>query len=79
MTPQQSKMARADLGLSIRQLAAAAGLSPNTILAFEGARPVSAETKAKLSAVFQANGFEFTSQPDGYGIFKRTGSWKPAI
>lgn len=79
MTPQQARMARTDLGLSIRQLAAQVALSPNTVLAFEGSRVVAKETAAKLHAFYQANSYEFTTQPDGYGIFKRTGSWKPQI
>jgi len=79
MTPQQARMARTDLGLSIRQLAAQAGLSPNTVLAFEGEKAVSEETRGKLHSFFQAHSYEFTTQPDGYGLFKRTGTWKPQI
>lgn len=60
MTPNQCKMARAGTGLGIRDLAAAAQVSTNTVTRFEsGKESVHPRTVAALRAALEAAGASF--------------------
>lgn len=60
----QCRMARAALGLSLRELAAAAGVSVNTLSRIEGAGNVTSRTLGKVQAVLAGQG----------ALFRRDGS-----
>lgn len=65
MTPEQCRMARAGLGLSIAELSEATGLRPSTISAFErGGSPLQRTVDA-LRAELEARGALFFGQGDG--------------
>ena len=59
MTPLQCRMARAALGLSIRDLAAAAGMHHPTISNFENGGDAYASTINKLQSVLEERGVLF--------------------
>lgn len=60
MTPLQARLARAALGLSLRDLGAATSLAPNTITRFElGKGGVHAANVARLQEVFEKKGVVF--------------------
>ena len=60
MTPLQARLARAALSLSLRDLAAASGLSRNTITRFElGHGTVHAANLSRLQDVFEQHGVVF--------------------
>ena len=60
ITPLQARLARAALNLSLRDLAEATGLSPNTINRFElGRGSVHAASHARLQDVFEQRGVVF--------------------
>ncbi len=56
MTPTQCKMARAATGLSIRELAEACSVSPNTVYRFENGKDSYASTSKKLQDALEATG-----------------------
>jgi len=60
-------MARAAIGLSVKKLAAAAKVSPETVLRFERGEKLRKRTIDSLRQVLEAAGLEFT---DG---------WKPGV
>jgi transcriptional regulator with XRE-family HTH domain len=53
-------MARAAIGLSARKLAAAAKVSPETVIRFERGEKLRKRTVDSLRQVFEAAGLEFT-------------------
>jgi transcriptional regulator with XRE-family HTH domain len=59
MQPVQCRMARAALGLGVRKLAAAAKVSPDTIVRFERGERLRERTVASLQQVLEAAGVEF--------------------
>ena len=61
MTPEQCKMARAGLGLGVRELADMAKVSTNTITRFEGGEPLKERTVDAMRAALEAAGVEFTN------------------
>jgi transcriptional regulator with XRE-family HTH domain len=54
-------MARAALGLGVRKLAAAAKMSPDTVVRFERGERLRERTIASLRQVLEAAGVEFTN------------------
>ncbi len=60
MLPVQCRMARAALGLGVRKLAAAAKVSPDTVVRFERGEKLRERTVASLQQVLEAAGVEFT-------------------
>jgi hypothetical protein len=59
--PVQCRMARAALGLGVRKLAAAAKMSPDTVVRFERGERLRERTIASLRQVLEAAGVEFTN------------------
>ena len=67
--PVQCRMARAGLGLSIRKLAIAAKVSPQTVVRFERGEAIRKRTIDSLRQVLEAAGVEFTNgRKPGVGI-----------
>jgi transcriptional regulator with XRE-family HTH domain len=58
--PVQCRMARAALGLSVKKLAAAARVAPQTIVRFERGEKIRPSTVVSLRQVLEAAGVEFT-------------------
>lgn len=56
MSPTQCKMARAATGLSIKELAEACSVSPNTVYRFENGKDSYASTSKKLQGALEATG-----------------------
>ncbi|WP_328587454.1 helix-turn-helix transcriptional regulator [Cereibacter azotoformans] len=65
MTPDQSRMARAAVRLGVRELAAAAGVSPDTIARFERGEELRASTVEAIRAALEAAGVEFIPENGG--------------
>ena len=63
MLPVQCKMARAALGLSEHELAAKAGVSPDTVSRLEKGETLHQRTGIAIREALEAAGVEFT--PDG--------------
>ncbi len=61
MLPVQSKMARAATGLGIRELASAAGVSPDTISRLERGETLAPRTLAAIRTALEAAGVTFTN------------------
>ncbi len=61
MTPEQCKMARAGLGLGVRELADTAKVSTNTITRFERGEPLKERTLDAIRAALESAGVEFTN------------------
>lgn len=59
LTRQQLKMARAALGWGVRDLAAKAGVTANTVSRFENGADAYGETLAKLQRALEAEGIVF--------------------
>lgn len=57
--PVQCRMARAAIGLSARKLAAAAKVSPETVIRFERGDKIRGRTVDSLREVLEAAGLEF--------------------
>ena len=60
MLPIQCRMARAGLDLGVRKLAAAAKVSPDTVVRFERGERIRKRTIDSLRQVLEAAGVEFT-------------------
>ena len=60
MLPVQCRMARAALGLSVKKLAVAARVAPQTIVRFERGEKIRPSTVTSLRQVLEAAGVEFT-------------------
>lgn len=75
MTAAQCRMARAALQMGVRDLAAAAKVSPNTIARLERGEALYARTIAAIRAALEAAGVEFIDQNGGGpGVRLRGGS-----
>ena len=70
MIAVQSKMARAATGLGIRDLASAAGVSPDTISRLERGETLAPRTLAAIRTALEAAGVEFTNG-DAPGVLLR--------
>jgi transcriptional regulator with XRE-family HTH domain len=69
MLPVQCKMARAATGLGVRKLAAAAGVSPDTIARFERGEPLKDRTVQAVQTAFEAAGVIFVEENgEGPGV-----------
>ena len=61
MTPEQCKMARAGLGLGVRELADLAKVSTNTITRLESGEQLKERTLDAIRAALESGGVEFTN------------------
>lgn len=61
MTPEQCKMARAGLGLGVRELAAMAKVSTNTVTRFERGERLGERTVDAIRQALEAAGVELTN------------------
>jgi transcriptional regulator with XRE-family HTH domain len=58
-------MARSALGLGVRELAAAADVSPETVVRFEGGETLRPRTIAAIQGALEAAGVEFIAENGG--------------
>lgn len=65
MSPMQCRMARAALGLGVRELAAAAKVSTDTVARFERGEDLKERTIEALQHTFEAAGIEFIDENGG--------------
>lgn len=65
MKSVQSKMARAALGLTVRQLAAKAGVSHDTIVRLEGGEELKPRTVDAIQRALEEAGVEFIAENGG--------------
>jgi transcriptional regulator with XRE-family HTH domain len=71
----QARMARAALKLGVREIAAAAKVSPNTVTRLEAGLPVNSSTVAAIRAALEAAGVEFIAENGGgAGVRLRKGA-----
>ncbi len=69
MTPEQSKMARAGLGMSVRDLAERAQVSTNTISRFEAGEELKPRTVEAIQRALEAAGVIFVEENgEGPGV-----------
>lgn len=61
LTPEACRAARGLLKWGVRELAAAAGLSTETVVLYEGGRAARPATEDKIVAAFEAQGVEITN------------------
>jgi transcriptional regulator with XRE-family HTH domain len=61
MTPVQLRMARAAVGWSVRELAAKAGITANTVTRIENGADAKQSTIDRLRRALEAAGVEFTN------------------
>jgi DNA-binding XRE family transcriptional regulator len=61
MLASQCRMARAALGLTVRELAKRADVSHDTIIRLEGGQELKKSTVGKVKGAFEAAGIEFTN------------------
>lgn len=72
MNAAQSKMARAATGLGVRELADAAGVSPNTVARLERGEDLKESTVAAIRAALEAAGVVFLPENgNGPGVALR--------
>jgi transcriptional regulator with XRE-family HTH domain len=65
MTPEQCKMARAGLGLGVREVAASAKVSTNTLTRFEAGEELRPRTIDAIRGALEAAGIEFIPENGG--------------
>lgn len=65
MNAAQSRMARAATGLGVRELAEAAGVSPNTVARLERGEELRQTTVAAIRAALEAAGVDFIEENGG--------------
>jgi len=65
MSPVQCRMARAALGLGVRELAAAAKVSTDTVARFERGDDLKERTVEALQRALEAAGIEFIDENGG--------------
>lgn len=65
MLPVQCKMARAALGLGVRELAEKAEVSPETVVRLEQGAALRGRTLAAIRAALEAAGVEFIPENGG--------------
>ena len=77
MTPEQSKMARAALGLGVRELAEKADVSPNTITRLERGEAMQRRTIDTIRVALESDGVIFLADGEtttgGPGVRLRGG------
>lgn len=74
LTATQCKMARAGLGLGVRDLASAAQVSTNTITRFEAGEELKPRTVDAIRAALEAAGIEFIPENgSGAGVRLKKG------
>jgi transcriptional regulator with XRE-family HTH domain len=61
MTPVQLRMARAAVGWGVRELAAKAGVTANTVTRIENGADAKQSTMERLRCALEAAGIEFTN------------------
>lgn len=64
LTRQQCRMARAALGLSVRELAKLADVSPNTITRLERGEVLHRRTARVIRSVLENQGIEFIAEAE---------------
>ena len=64
----QVRMARAAVGLGVRELAALASLSPNTVARLERGEELKASTLATIRSALEAAGVDFTATNGWLGV-----------
>lgn len=75
MLPVQCRMARAALGLGVRELASVAAVSPDTIARLERGEELKPRTVEAIRAALEAAGVEFIAENGGgAGVRLRTRS-----
>ncbi|EPY00369.1 helix-turn-helix domain-containing protein [Magnetospirillum fulvum] len=67
MTPEQCKMARAGLGLGVRELAEKADVSPNTITRLERGESMQRRTVETIRTALESAGIAFIPAGDYQG------------
>lgn len=77
INPAQCRMARAALGLGVRELAGAASVSPNTIARLERGEDLKPATLSAIRAALEAAGVEFIAE-NGGGAGVRLTAGRPA-
>jgi transcriptional regulator with XRE-family HTH domain len=65
LTPVQSRMARAALGMGVRELAAAAKISTDTVARFERGEELKERTVDAIRRAFEEAGVEFIDENGG--------------
>jgi transcriptional regulator with XRE-family HTH domain len=65
MSPEQCKMARAGLGWGVRELAAKAKVSAETVVRFEAGEQLREATLEKLKSAIERAGVEFIAEDGG--------------
>lgn len=65
MLPVQCKMARAALGLTVRQLGDVSGLSHDTIVRFEAGQELKLKTVEAIRAALESAGIELIEENGG--------------
>jgi transcriptional regulator with XRE-family HTH domain len=65
MNDKQSRMARAATGMGVRDLAKAAGVSPDTIARLERGEQMRPSTLAAIRAALENKGVEFIAENGG--------------
>jgi ribosome-binding protein aMBF1 (putative translation factor) len=65
MSPEQCKMARAGLGWGVRELAAKAKVSVETVVRFEAGEQLRESTLEKLKSAIKRVGVEFIAENGG--------------
>lgn len=74
LVPAQSRMARAALGLGVRDLAKLTEMSPNTIARLERGEELKPETLSAIRVALEAAGVEFIAENGGgAGVRLRNG------
>ncbi|MBZ7927120.1 helix-turn-helix transcriptional regulator (plasmid) [Ensifer adhaerens] len=71
MNAIQCKLARVAMGWGIRELAAAAGVSIQTVSRLERGEELRTRTLDRMRQVFEAAGIEFICDGNGFGIMIR--------
>jgi len=65
ITSEQSRMARAGVGWNVRQLAESAGVSPDTVVRFEGGAELRVRTVDAIRRALEEAGVEFIDENGG--------------
>lgn len=65
MTPVQCKMARAAIGLSVRQLGEISGISYTTVTRYENSGKANITTINKMKEALESKGVEFIPENGG--------------
>lgn len=62
MTPEQMRMARAALGITVREIEARTGVNKNTVSRYEGGRDILSSALQKLEKLFRDEGIIFVDE-----------------